>query len=83
MARQESETQLAGQLAASLTPRISHVPLQQRGDQNSGLFDIGAMYAASVEQVMRRAQAVRQPFVVGIAEALLPPPRKHVESGRG
>jgi hypothetical protein len=64
--RQESETELAGKLAASLTPRIQQLPLQQRGEQNSGLFDIGAMYAASVEQVMRRAQKARQP-VFGIA----------------
>jgi hypothetical protein len=68
--RQESETELAGKLAASLTPRIQQMQLQQRGEQSSGLFDIGAMYAASVEQVMRRAQAARQPLVgVGVAEA--------------
>jgi hypothetical protein len=59
MARHESKTELAGQLAASLTPRLHEMPLQQAGAQNSGLFDISAMYAASVEQVMRRAQKAR------------------------
>jgi len=71
--RQESDTELAGQLAASLTPRIQSMratPLQQRGEQNSGLFDIGAMYAASVEQVMLRAQKARKP-VMGVAAAPL------------
>jgi hypothetical protein len=71
--RQESDTELAGQLAASLTPRIQSMrptPLQQRGEQNSGLFDIGAMYAASVEQVMLRAQKARKP-VMGAAAAPL------------
>ncbi len=68
--RQESDTELAGQLAASLTPRIQAMrpmPLQQRGEQNSGLFDIGAMYAASVEQVMRRAQRARKPAMGVVA----------------
>jgi hypothetical protein len=33
--------------------------VQEPGEQNSGLVDIRALYAASVEQVMRRAQAAR------------------------
>jgi hypothetical protein len=58
--RQDSESELAGRVAASLTPRV-HTPLQQGGEQNSGLFDIGALYAASRDLATRRAQQARQP----------------------
>jgi hypothetical protein len=63
MTRQNSESQLGGHLAASLTPRVSSMPKQHRREQLSGLIDIGALYAASVEQVMNRARAARPPVV--------------------
>jgi hypothetical protein len=68
MTTHDSESELAGRLGASLTPRVPRITLQHRGEQSSGLFDIGAMYAASVEQVMRRARAVRPP-VFGLAQS--------------
>ena len=61
MTTHDLESELAGRLGASLTPRVPRITMQHRGEQSSGLFDIGAMYAASVEQVMRRARAVRPP----------------------
>jgi hypothetical protein len=69
VSRQGSDTELAGQVAASLTPRLNHLPIQRRGEQNSGLIDIGAIYAASVEQVMRRAQKAK-PAALTIADTL-------------
>jgi hypothetical protein len=59
MTTHDSESELAGRLGASLTPRVPRITVQHRGEQSSGLFDIGAMYAANVEQIMRRARAVR------------------------
>jgi hypothetical protein len=73
MTTQDSESELAGRLGASLTPRVPRITVQQRGEQNSGLFDVGALYAASVEQVMRRAR-VAQPPVFGIAGVAQPAP---------
>jgi hypothetical protein len=68
-----SEGELAGKLGASLTPRVPRITVQHRGEQSSGLFDLGALYAASVDQVMKRARTVRdQPPVVGIAEIVAP-----------
>jgi hypothetical protein len=69
-----SESELAGKLGASLTPRVPRITVQHRGEQSSGLFDLGALYAAaSVDQVMKRARTVRdQPPVVGIAEIVAP-----------
>jgi hypothetical protein len=57
MARQDSNSELAGSLGASLTPRVEHVPLPPRGVQSSGLFDVGALYAEALDQVMARARA--------------------------
>ncbi|MGO9836236.1 MAG: hypothetical protein ACLP1X_18705 [Polyangiaceae bacterium] len=73
MTTQDSESELAGRLGASLTPRVPRITVQQRVEQNSGLFDVGALYAASVEQVMRRAR-VAQPPVFGIAGVAQPAP---------
>ena len=74
MTTQDSESELAGRLGASLTPRVPRITVpRQRGEQNSGLFDVGALYAASVEQVMRRARVAReQPPVFGIAGVVQP-----------
>jgi hypothetical protein len=73
MTTNDSESELAGKLGASLTPRVPRITTQHRGEQSSGLFDLGALYAASVDQVMKRARTVReQPPVVGIAE-IAPP----------
>jgi hypothetical protein len=57
MARQDSNSELAGSLGASLTPRVEHLPLTPRGVQSSGLFDMGALYAEALDQVMARARA--------------------------
>ena len=64
MARQDSNSELAGQLAASLTPRVDHVLTAPRQAQNSGLFDVGALYAEAFAQVAQRArvQAQRLPL---------------------
>ena len=64
MARQDSNSELAGQLAASLTPRVDHVLTGPREAQNSGLFDVGALYAEAFAQVAQRArvQAQRLPL---------------------
>ncbi|MGH7438754.1 MAG: hypothetical protein ACRENE_23955 [Polyangiaceae bacterium] len=51
----ESETQVAGKLAASLTPRIVAMPVV-RGEQNSGMVDVRALYESSMEQALRRAE---------------------------
>jgi|HubBroStandDraft_1064217.scaffolds.fasta_scaffold84056_2 hypothetical protein len=73
MTTQDSESELAGRLGASLTPRVPRITVQQRGEQNSGLFDVGALYAASVEQIMRRARVAReQPPVFGVAGVAQP-----------
>jgi len=74
MARNNSETEIAGRLGASLTPRVPRITTQQRGEQSSGLFDIGALYAASVEQVMRRSRAVREPSIRHVADVAVPAP---------
>jgi hypothetical protein len=58
MSLRDSESDFA-RLGASLTPRAPGAHLQQPGEQNSGLVDMRALYAASVEQVMQRAQAAR------------------------
>ena len=58
MARQQSNTDLAGSLAATLTPRVpraSAQPLPSR--QNSGLFDVGALYAEALDEVLRRTRS--------------------------
>jgi hypothetical protein len=59
MSTDDSESDLAGRLGASLTPRVPRMVTPQRGEQSSGLFDLAALYAQSqsVEQVMRRARA--------------------------
>jgi len=58
MPRQQSNTDLAGSLAATLTPRVSDVSVHlARGQQNSGLFDVGALYAEALDEVMRRTRA--------------------------
>ncbi len=73
MSRQTSQTELSAKLAASLTPRLQYMPAPARGEQSSGLVDVGAMYAASVEQMMRRAERVQRPVVrVGTGRAALP-----------
>jgi hypothetical protein len=59
MALRDSQSDVGGRLGASLTPRVPVAHVQERGKQNSGLVDIRALYAASVEHVMQRAQAVR------------------------
>jgi hypothetical protein len=68
MTTHDSESEIAGRLGASLTPSVPRLAVQHRGEQSSGLFDIGAMYAASVEQVMRRARTVREPSVRELAQ---------------
>jgi hypothetical protein len=86
MPRQDSDTKLAVKVAASLTPRLPHVPhvsLQQRGEQNSGLFDIGALYAASTQLATARAQRARQaPPVMGVIDAPAAQAFRHPETIR-
>jgi hypothetical protein len=58
MARQQSSSELAGTLAATLTPSVPHVSAQRfRANQNSGLFDVGALYAETLDDVLRRTRA--------------------------
>jgi hypothetical protein len=57
MARQQSSSELAGSLAATLTPSVPHVSAQRfRANQNSGLFDMSALYAETLDDVLRRAR---------------------------
>jgi len=58
MARQQSNTDLAGSLAATLTPALPKArEMSFRGGQNSGLFDVGALYAEALEEVLRRTRS--------------------------
>jgi hypothetical protein len=58
MARQQSNTELAGSLAATLTPRVPRASAQSLPDrQNSGLFDVGALYAEALDEVLRRTRS--------------------------
>jgi hypothetical protein len=57
MTRQDSDSDLAGKLGAQLTPPVPHVIARHRGEQSSGFFDLAAMQAADLEQIMLRAQA--------------------------
>ncbi len=57
MTRQQSSSDLAGSLAATLTPRVPQASARTlRATQNSGLFDVGALYAEAFQQVARRAR---------------------------
>ena len=61
MARQQSNLEnidLAGSLAATLTPRVPDAGANaRRSRQNSGLFDMGALYAATFSDVIQRERA--------------------------
>jgi hypothetical protein len=58
MARQQSNLDLAGSLAATLTPRAPPATAQPfRASQNSGLFDVGALYAQAFQQVASRTRS--------------------------
>ncbi|HEX8791010.1 MAG TPA: hypothetical protein VF765_08650 [Polyangiaceae bacterium] len=61
--RQDSDSELAGKLGASLTPAVAraHTP---RGQQNSGMFDLHAFYTAQVEQ--QQMQAMQAPLVLPV-----------------
>src|ERR1700722_2707912 len=80
MARQQSNSELAGSLAATLTPSVPRVSAQRfRANQNSGLFDMSALYAETLDDVLRRtrsdarlaplARAAREPSVTPHARA--------------
>jgi hypothetical protein len=57
MTRQQSNSDLAGSLAATLTPRLPPASARAlRASQNSGLFDVGALYAQAFQQVAHRAR---------------------------
>jgi hypothetical protein len=56
MARQDTNSDLAGRLVASLTPRVTRSGAPSRREQNSGLFDMGALYTEALDQVMHRAR---------------------------
>jgi hypothetical protein len=58
MTGHNSESELAGRLGASLTPRVSP-SLAQGSEQNSGVIDIRTLYAASAPYVSRRAPVAR------------------------
>jgi hypothetical protein len=74
MARQQSSTDFAGDLAALLTPSAPHAsprPVRaSRNEQSSGLFDVGVLYAAALDEVARRAQA--HPQLASLARAAQP-----------
>jgi hypothetical protein len=58
MTRQQSNMDLAGSLAATLTPRVTRADSQPvRASQNSGLFDVGALYAEAFQQVALRTRS--------------------------
>jgi hypothetical protein len=56
MTRHDSDSDLAGRLGAQLTPPVPHIIARHRGEESSGFFDLAAMQAADLEQVMLRAQ---------------------------
>jgi hypothetical protein len=74
MTGHDSDSELAGKMAASLTPPVVHVPLQ-RGAQNSGLFDLDALYTMHVEEIRLPAlplpPALRRAPRPQVVEALL------------
>jgi hypothetical protein len=57
MARQQSNIDLAGSLAATLTPRAPQGAQPLRASQNSGLFDVSALYAEAFQQVASRTRS--------------------------
>jgi hypothetical protein len=58
MARQQSSSELAGSLAATLTPRVAATSTRlSRASQDSGLFDVRALYAETLDEVMRRTRS--------------------------
>ena len=69
MARQQSNTELAGSMAATLTPSVRDVSVAQtsRGSENSGLFDVGALYAEALGEVMQRTRT--DPRLMPLARA--------------
>jgi hypothetical protein len=56
MARFDLESSLKATLAASLTPSAPRITAEHRDEQSSGIVDVGALYAASLEHVMQRAR---------------------------
>jgi hypothetical protein len=58
MARQQSSTELAGSLAATLTPPAPGTSAQPFSTtENSGLLDVRALYAETLDEVMRRTRS--------------------------
>src|SRR5579859_7361922 len=62
MARQQSSSELAGSLAATLTASLpqARAPLSSVS-QNSGLLDVRALYAETLGEVMRRTRSDARP----------------------
>jgi len=48
MTTQDSDNELTGKVAAGLTPHVVHVP-ERRGEQSSGFFDLGSIFAMHVQ----------------------------------
>ena len=58
MTTQDSDSEITGKVAASLTPPVVHARAA-RGEQSSGFFDLDTLYAIHVEQV--RPPPIRLP----------------------
>jgi hypothetical protein len=83
MARQDSSSELAGRLGATLTPRMDHAGAPARAEQSSGLFDMGALYTEALGQVMRRARGEVHLAPLARAPRLpWPPPEPWVDAPR-
>jgi hypothetical protein len=70
MSLRDSESDLGGRLGA-LTPQLRGARMRE-SVENSGLVDMRALYAASVEQVMQRAQVARARPPVVAFDPLVP-----------
>jgi hypothetical protein len=81
MARQDSSSDLAGRLGASLTPRMNRSTATSQRERNSGLFDMSALYTEALDQVMRRARTEVHLAPLARAPRLPWPPISPPESG--
>jgi hypothetical protein len=64
MTRQDSDSDLAGRLGASLTASVPRIITRHRGEESSGLFDLAALQAADLDLLMERAHGAPQPHRV-------------------
>jgi hypothetical protein len=70
MTTQDSDSEITGKVAASLTPPVVHARAA-RGEQSSGFFDLDTLYAIHVEQV--RPPPIRLPPPLPVAQPVRRP----------